>query len=147
MSWGVCKSGSNNIHFDFPPIMSDGRNFANWLPGGAINEKIRKENNIKTNNDYRKYLTNNADNIIKYNQLSACDECCSTLQTYNNDNTNNTNNTPFLYKSCLDESKPFGYETSDLKEMYLSEYQLQNRMITPVISQDKLLLNGYYKHN
>ena len=127
--------------------MSDGRNFANWLPGGAINEKIRKENNIKTNNDYRKYLTNNADNIIKYNQLSACDECCSTLQTYNNDNTNNTNNTPFLYKSCLDESKPFGYETSDLKEMYLSEYQLQNRMITPVISQDKLLLNGYYKHN
>jgi hypothetical protein len=144
MSWGVCNSGSNNTHFDFPPIMSDGRNYANWLPGAEINEQIRLENNIKTNNDYRKYLTNNADNIIKYNQLSACDECCSTLQTFNNDNTTHT---PFLYKSCLDDSKPFGYETSDLKEVYLTEQQLQSRTVTPVISQDKLLLNGYYKHN
>ena len=33
MSWGTCFSGSNNIHFDFPPIMSDGRNFSSWQPG------------------------------------------------------------------------------------------------------------------
>ena len=144
MSWGVCNSGSNNTHFDFPPIMSDGRNFASWLPGAVINEQLRKENNINTNNDYRKYLTKNADDIIKYNQLSACDECCSTLQIFNNDNTQNT---PFLYKSCLDNSRPFGYETSDLKEIYLTENQLQSRTVTPVISQDNLLLNGYYKHN
>ena len=28
MSWGTCYSGSNNIHFGFPPIMTDGRNYA-----------------------------------------------------------------------------------------------------------------------
>ena len=39
MSWGTCYAGSNNIHFDFPPIMMDGRNFAKWQPGAAINEK------------------------------------------------------------------------------------------------------------
>ena len=56
MNWGVCNSGSHNIHYDFPPIMTDGRNYASWLPNGEINENIRKTNNIQTNNDYRKYL-------------------------------------------------------------------------------------------
>ena len=41
MSWGTCYSGSNNIHFDFPPIMSDGRNFSKWQPGAKINEELR----------------------------------------------------------------------------------------------------------
>ena len=65
MSWGTCTAGSNNIHFDFPPIMSDGRNFARWQPGAVINKEIRKENNIKTNSQYRQFLTENADSIIK----------------------------------------------------------------------------------
>ena len=69
MSWGTCYSGSNNIHFDYPPIMMDGRNFADWQPGAVINERIRQDAHIKSNADYRKYLTNNADNIIKYNQF------------------------------------------------------------------------------
>ena len=71
MSWGTCYSASNNIHFDFPPIMKDGRNFANWQPGAVISEQIRKDNNITSNYDYRKYMIENADNIIKLNQLEA----------------------------------------------------------------------------
>ena len=69
MSWGTCTNGSNNIHFDFPPIMNDGRNFATWQPGAVINKQIRKENNINTNSQYRQFLTENADSIIKANQL------------------------------------------------------------------------------
>ena len=75
MSWGTCYSGSNNIHFDFPPIMMDGRNFADWQPGAVINQKIREDAGIKTNSDYRQFLINNADQIIKYNQMQACDQC------------------------------------------------------------------------
>ena len=45
MSWGTCNAGSNNIHFDFPPIMTDGRNYAKWQPGAVINQEIRKDNN------------------------------------------------------------------------------------------------------
>ena len=56
MSWATCYSGSNNIHFDFPAIMSDGRNFATWQPGNVISEKIREEVNIKTNWNYFKLL-------------------------------------------------------------------------------------------
>jgi hypothetical protein len=139
MSWGTCYSGSNNIHFDFPAIMSDGRNFATWQPGNVISEKIREEANIKTNWNYRKYLTENADQIIKHNQLSACDECCACPARYGDNQNQSNSNTPFLYKSCSDATQPHGYETSDLKNMYLSSFELQARMVTPVLSQDQLL--------
>ena len=159
MNWGVCKSGSNNIHFDFPPIMHDGRNYSSWLPGGQLNEDIKKTYNITSNNDYRKYLTNNADSIIKYNQLLACDECCTNMNNVKNANENqnenqnqnnneySNNNTPFLYNSCFDNTKPYGYENSDLKETYLSRFHLQGRLVTPVLSQEQLLLNGFPNYN
>ena len=140
MSWGTCYSGSNNIHFDFPPIMSDGRNFATWQPGNVISERIREEANIKTNWNYRKYLTENADQIIKHNQLSACDECCACPARYGDNQ--QIPNTPYLYKSCSETSKPFGYENSDLKNMYLTSFELQARMVTPVFSQAQLLQQG-----
>ena len=69
MSWGTCYNGSNNIHPDFPPIMHDGRNYANWQPGSVINDTIKKEANIKSNWEYRRFLSANADSIIKINQL------------------------------------------------------------------------------
>ena len=47
MSWGSCNGASNNIHFDFPPIMNDGRNFATWQPGAVINNTIREKLRIK----------------------------------------------------------------------------------------------------
>ena len=160
MSWGSCASGSNNIHFGFPPIMTDGRNYANWQPGGSLNADIRKRENITTNWQYRKYLTENADDIIAINQLEACDQCCSCPARYTSapshsntaaihTTTSNTtpNTTPFLYKSCTDTTEPYGYETSDLKNLYLSESQLQTRMVTPVFTQDQLLKKGYANYN
>ena len=47
MSWGTCYSGSNNIHFNSPPIMHDGRNYASWQSGATINENLRKKTGIK----------------------------------------------------------------------------------------------------
>ena len=60
MSWGTCYSGSNNIYFGFPPIMTDGRNYAQWQPGAVVNKTLREENGIKSNWQYRKYLQENA---------------------------------------------------------------------------------------
>ena len=56
MSWGTCYSGSNNIHFNFPSMMSDGRNYTNWEPEVVIDKKIEQEQNIKSNMQYRQYL-------------------------------------------------------------------------------------------
>ena len=81
-----------------------------------------------------------ADKIMNNNFVSACDECCSIPMLKQN---NNSSNSPFLYKSCLDTSRPYGYENSDLKNLYISNHQLQSRMITPVISQDTLLEQGF----
>jgi len=148
MSWGTCYSGSNNILFDFPPIMKDGRNYANWQPGGSLNEEIRKDNKIHSNWAYRKFLTQNADTIIRTNQAFACDDCCSCPARYPSVTQPTTNNnTPFLYKSCLDNSQPFGYENSDLKNLYLSDVQLESRMVTPVITQEQILRQGYARAN
>lgn len=144
MSWATCYNGSNNIHFDFPAIMADGRTFATWQPGAKVNKQIREENNIKSNWEYRKYLTNNADSIIKSNQLAACDNCCYCPAEYNSQSTSNS---PFLYKSCAEKSQPYGYENSDLKNIYLSRQQLQSRMVAPVITQEQYLQQNYPNPN
>lgn len=140
MSWGTCYTGSNNIHFNFPPIMADGRNFASWQPGAVVNEKIRQESGIKSNWQYRKYLMENADQIIKYNQLGACEQSSGGVVNYGGEE--KLNGSPFLYTSYLENSQPFGYENSDLKNSYLSRQQLQERMVTPVITQEQILTQG-----
>ncbi len=145
MSWGTCYAGSNNIHFGYPPIMSDGRNYADWLPGAAINEKIRKDNNIKSNWQYRNFLTSNADSIILQNQLNACDQCCTCPARYGDNQPQSKS--PFLYKSCTESTQPFGYATSDLKNEYLSSYQLQCRLVAPILTQDQYLQKGFPNSN
>jgi hypothetical protein len=146
MSWGTCYAGSNNIHLDFPPIMNDGRNFANWQPGAVINEQLRKEAKIQTNWEYRRYLSNNADTIIKYNQLAALGDCCSNTGQYGDGQTV-SNNSPYLYKSCMDNTANYGYQSSDLKNLYLADITLQTRLVTPVLTQDQLLSQGYARAN
>lgn len=125
--------------------MADGRNYATWQPGAAVSERIRESVGIKTNWEYRKYLTENADEIIKANQLNACDQCCACPARYGDGET--VPNTPFLYKSCVESTQPYGYEHSDLKNAYLTEYQLQCRMVTPVLTQEQLLARRYPNAN
>lgn len=127
MSWATCN---NNKYYNFHPIMSDGRNLSNWETSSNISNNIKKTNNIKSNWEYRNYLINNADSIIKTNQFEACGECCSN-NMFNNNHTDNY--TPYIYSSCSDKAKPFGYETSDLKNMYLTRQELQSKYITPII--------------
>jgi hypothetical protein len=96
----------NNIHSDSPPIMADGRNYANWQPGAVINENIRARENIKTNWDYRTYLQQNAKSIMDFDRRMACEQT----------NCTNTNNT-------------IAPVQSDLKQLYLSRQQLQKNQI------------------
>ena len=42
-------------------------------------------------------------------------------------------NRPYVYSSGTDSAQPFGYSSSDLKDLYLSREQLASRKIAPVI--------------
>lgn len=133
MSWGTCYSGSNNIHFDSPPIMADGRNYASWQPEAVVNERIQKQENIKTNWDYRQYMTNNGLTIMKYNNSEACYQLGISANSDSNDTT--PSDVPYLFNSTFSSGKPaFGYRNSDLKQPYMSRQQLQARMISPTIN-------------
>ena len=121
---------TNNIHFDFPPIMGDGRNFANWQPEAVINKQIQQEQGIKSNWSYRRYLTNNASTIMKFNAQEAIET--SGVNPFCQSGNTPSSNVPYVFKSTYDTSSPgYGYPTSDLKTPYLSREQLQSRMITP----------------
>lgn len=126
------SSGSNNIHMNMPPLMSDGRNFASWQPEAVINEKLQKDAGITNNWNYRLYLQKNANIIMKYNHLEAITASGNNPTTYNNNMSTNTS--PFIFNSIHDQSKPlYGYNNSDLKQSYLSREQLNSRLVSPSI--------------
>jgi hypothetical protein len=131
-----CYSGSNNIHFNSPPLMSDGRNFSSWQPEAVVNQRIQTAENINSNWNYRKYLQQNAQQIMKYNSMESCYELG--LDVHATADKMPSSNVPHLYKSVMDSGKPgFGYNTSDLKSPYLSREQLNARMISPSIQLSK----------
>jgi hypothetical protein len=131
-AWATCYSGSNNIHFDFPPIMSDGRTFSSWQPESVVNTRIQQQENITTSWNYRQYLTNNALQIMKYNNQEACVDLG--LNPHTQTNKTPSSNVPHMFKSVMDTNAPgYGYPTSDLKSPYLSREQLQAKMNSPSI--------------
>jgi hypothetical protein len=138
MSWGTCYSGSNNIDFNYPPLMNDGRNFSSWQPESVVNNRIQKQENITSNWEYRQYLTNNGRQIQKYNTSAYCYEIGVGDNCYKVSDKTPSDNVPFLFKSTFDSSKPgFGYNNSDLKNPYLSREQLYAKMVSTTISPPK----------
>jgi len=137
MSWATCYSGSNNIHFNFPPIMADGRNYASWQPDAVINQRIQKQENIQSNWGYRQYMQHNGLAIMKYNGEEACYDLGLSPHVYTGKTP--SNNVPYLYKNTYDHSQPgYGYTNSDLKNPYLSREQLNARLIAPSIQIQKM---------
>jgi hypothetical protein len=61
----------NNVYPNLPARMDDGRSFSNWEPTAVINDKIRIQENLRTNSEYRAYLQKNGVHIMKLNQNMA----------------------------------------------------------------------------
>jgi len=133
MSWAVCYSGSNNIDFNFPPIMTDGRNYATWQPDAVVNERIQRKEGIKTNWGYRQFLQKNGLQIMNFNNQEAC--YTLGLDPHYNTDATPSSNVPYTFKGTFDTSSPgFGYCNSDLKNPYLTRQQLNARLIAPSIN-------------
>jgi hypothetical protein len=133
MSWATCYNSSNNIHFNFPPIMADGRNYASWQPDAVINQRIQKKEGITNNWNYRQYLQHNGQQIMSYNNEEACYELG--LDTHVQSGKTPSSNVPYTFRSTFDTSTPgFGYCNSDLKNPYLTSEQLNARLVAPSIN-------------
>jgi hypothetical protein len=132
MSWATCYTGSNNIHFDKPPQMSDGRNYSTWEPDAAVNESIKKSANIVSNWDYRRYLQENAKTIMKQNGMESCYALGMSVKPMTS-SSGSTSVAPILFENSGDNSQiPNG--SSDLKSMYMSREELNARIIAPSIN-------------
>ena len=132
-----CYNSSNNVYTGFPALMSSGH-----FPESTVSKReLKKNNGVKDNYGYRQFLINNADNLIIYNQEKACDRCCGCLQNFKP----RPDTQKYLFTSCNDSNKPFGYETSDLKNLYLSKKALQSRISAPIMTQSEML--SFRKHN
>ena len=135
MSWATCYSGSNNIHLGLPALMSDARHFTNFDPNCEANNRLKKSLNIQSNYEYRQYLINNGHTLMENNTIKACDENSECVKRSNE--LNNTNK--YLFKSISDNYTPYGYQDSNLKQLYLKKSALQNKFVSPIVTQDELL--------
>lgn len=63
-----CNKSSNNKFFNSSSRMSDGRIFTDYRPNHEINKHIIDNNKITNMNNYRLFLSRNAEEIIKRNQ-------------------------------------------------------------------------------
>lgn len=136
MSWATCYSGSNNIDFNFPPIMNDGRNYAMWQPDAVVNERIQVKEGIQSNWKYRQFLQQNGLQIMNYNNQEAC--YTLGLNPHYDTRATPSSNVPFTFQGTFDTATPgFGYCNSDLKNPYLSREQLNARLVAPSINLGK----------
>jgi len=115
--------------------MSDGRNFSTLKAMRQENTEISKTLNMTSNYDYRQYLIKNGTKIMKKNQLSACNNCCHCETIVDNI----PKHQKYFYRSCSDLNRPYGYEDSDLKNIYMTKEQLNNNLKAPILTQEKIL--------
>ena len=126
---------TNNLYKDFPPFMNDGRVIvAAWTQESVINNNLLTSTGLKSNWEFRKHLTNNANSIIEKNQAESLNDIGYIARYSIAPEQKNT--IPYTYKSYLDNSKPVGYQNSDLKELYLTVEQLNARKMAPAINID-----------
>ena len=141
---------ANNVYPGFPPLMCDGRALiASWQPEAIANNSILLKSGVKSNWEYRKYLTHNAEFIMKRNLSEAENDTGYTHLGVNRIGNADTSPvffdmprnfaSPTYYNSYIQTEHDYGKFSSDLKANYLSREQLSARTVTPVISQAELL--------
>jgi len=139
MSWGTCSGACNNIHFDYPALMSDGRHSTDYRSACKVNNIFLYKNNIHTNYDYRQFLIKHSEAVKKSNRHRVFQNCGVYKNGYPYILGEGT--PKHIYQSKHDQHQPYGYEGSDLKNLYLTREDLQSRMVAPLLSQQ-----GYLTH-
>jgi hypothetical protein len=124
MSWATNYINPNNLNIPYQGIVSDGKLFTDYSPSAVVNNKIKELNNIKTNVEYKNFLTKNATSIMKTNFNSA------------GITTNLGNTYPYTFNDINDTRIPPGYESNEPKNMYLTREQLISNQVRPLLKNN-----------
>ena len=135
---------TNNKYPQFPPLMNDGRSItATWQHDAVTNAKLIEENQIKSNWEYRRFLTKNSAGVMEQNFRESSNDLGynSRFATAPNIQSNQFDgtSTPALYSSVHERKSVLGRTISDLKTNYLTREDLQSRKFSPVITQDQFI--------
>ena len=104
-----------------PIIMEDARFVSNYVPNALFEKKIQNANQISSNEEYRRFLTNNGNTIMNYNKQKALQQNVDIEFNVVSDK----NHGPFVFNDIHSTANPRGYETNQTKQLYLSRVQLQ----------------------
>jgi len=128
----------NNKYNDFPPLMNDGRSLTTtWQSDTVTNEHLQQSANIKSNWEYRRYLTQNAKQLQTDLLSQSLNDVGYTVRN-ETPHLNQTFQSPIIYKSFHNPIRHRFSEDSDLKNTYLSREQLQEKRVVPSVSQEQL---------
>ncbi len=135
---------TNNKYPQFPPLMNDGRSItATWQHDAVTNAKLIEENHIRSNWEYRRFLTQNAAGVMEQNFRESSNDLGynSRFATASDIQSNlfEGTSTPALYSSVQENKSVLGRTISDLKTNYLTREDLQSRKFSPVITQDQFI--------
>ena len=138
---------TNNKYPSFPPLMCDGRCVqASWQPEADLNNAILKKNNIRSNWEYRQYLTANAPEIMRQNFIESATDVGYYERNYRDVGGGEaapilatSTSRPFLYTSVLDMPGHLGNVDTDLKAEYLTREMLAVKQFAPAVTQEELL--------
>jgi hypothetical protein len=119
--WATDYVTNNNATHQFPGIVHDGRTFTLYQDE---TEKFKRNHGIETNSEYRKYLMDHANELMKLNFKTSLLENKTPIvhQPFKN-------GTPYLIRG---EEQPYGYENSFAKEMYLTRQVLDDKKRRPM---------------
>lgn len=125
---------TNNVYPGFPPLMSDGRSIvAAYQPESVLNDNLIETAGIKSNWEYRRYLTQNSEEIKRDNFIQASNDV-GYFQRFSpgqRGDTRDFTQEPKKYTSYQESAQPIQEKTSDLKQLYLSREQLAAQKLTP----------------
>lgn len=143
--------GTNNRYPQFPPLMQDGRSLmSSWTPESVVDRQYWQDNaaqfrgaGMSPNWMYRRHLQKHGLDVIAQNFRETANDtgfsAAALAQAQGQapaSSTPQNRNIPYMFTSLNDaassETVP-GYESSDLKSLYLTREQLQARKSAPTI--------------
>jgi hypothetical protein len=119
--WATDYVTNNNATEKFPGIVQDGRTFTLYTQD---TESFKRNHGIQTNSEYRKYLMDHANELMKLNYRTSILENKTPIlqQPFKN-------GSPYLIRG---HEQPYGYENSFAKEMYLTRQALDDKKRRPM---------------